>query len=115
MKINFDPLSKYLIIAGAIFLLDRHFRIFGLIVIGYSIWRALSKNQYKRQQELIAFRHSLQMFKNKFNYFTTKIKNKREYKIFPCPNCNQKLRVPRKVGKITITCSKCGNNFKAKS
>ena len=35
----------------------------------------------------------------------------RDYKIFQCPKCGQKLRVPRHKGKIAIHCRKCGEEF----
>lgn len=35
----------------------------------------------------------------------------RDYKIFKCPKCGQKLRVPRHKGKIAIHCRKCGEEF----
>ena len=38
-----------------------------------------------------------------------------QYKVFKCPKCSQKLRVPRGKGKIMITCRRCGNEFKKRS
>ncbi len=35
----------------------------------------------------------------------------RYYKYFNCPNCNQKVRVPKGKGKIEITCPKCRTTF----
>ena len=36
---------------------------------------------------------------------------KRQYKIFKCPSCRQKLRIPRRKGKIEIGCTKCRHKF----
>ena len=36
---------------------------------------------------------------------------RRKYKVFICPTCKQKLRVPRGKGKISISCPKCGTSF----
>ncbi|MCD8301045.1 MAG: hypothetical protein LUC41_07760 [Clostridiales bacterium] len=33
------------------------------------------------------------------------------YRFFDCPNCGQKVRVPKGKGKIEITCPKCRTNF----
>lgn len=115
MKADFDALSKYLIILGALLLLDRHFRIFGFIVVIYAIWRGFSKNKYKRRQELMAFESMLYSVRQSFYRLTAKLRSTKNYKVFTCPNCSQKLRVPRKKGNITITCSKCGTRFKGKS
>ncbi|MCR5685040.1 MAG: hypothetical protein K6G81_06395 [Lachnospiraceae bacterium] len=38
-----------------------------------------------------------------------------QYRIFKCPSCKQKLRVPKGRGKIRITCRRCGNEFVKKS
>ena len=38
-----------------------------------------------------------------------------EHRIFRCPNCDQRVRVPRGKGKIEITCPKCGHHFTKRS
>ena len=44
-----------------------------------------------------------------------KLKEKGRYKIFKCPDCGQKIRIPRGHGKIEIHCRSCGHNFMGKS
>lgn len=39
----------------------------------------------------------------------------RQYKYFICPQCTQRLRVPRGKGKLRVTCTRCGNVFETKS
>ena len=39
----------------------------------------------------------------------------RTYRFLICPQCSQRLRVPRGKGKIKVTCTKCRNQFVAKS
>ena len=39
----------------------------------------------------------------------------RTYRYLICPQCGQRLRVPRGKGKIRVTCTKCRNQFIAKS
>ena len=39
----------------------------------------------------------------------------KQYKYFICPQCAQRLRVPRGKGKLRVTCTKCGNVFETKS
>ena len=39
----------------------------------------------------------------------------RTYRDLICPQCSQRLRVPRGKGKIRVTCTKCRNQFVAKS
>ncbi len=39
----------------------------------------------------------------------------KQYKYFMCPQCAQRLRVPRGKGKLRVTCTHCGNVFETKS
>ena len=39
----------------------------------------------------------------------------KQYKYFMCPQCAQRLRVPRKKGRLRVTCTRCGNRFEVKS
>lgn len=40
---------------------------------------------------------------------------RRKFKYFACPQCRQRLRVPRGKGKLRVTCTRCGNKFEIKS
>ena len=65
----------------------------------WAIFRSFSRNTYKRYQE-----------NRRFLLIFERIKD-REHKHFDCPKCRQPVRVPRKKGKIAITCPKCGEKF----
>ena len=39
------------------------------------------------------------------------LEERRRYKIFSCPGCKQKIRIPRNHGKVSIRCPKCGHDF----
>ena len=47
--------------------------------------------------------------------FVARFISGKTHKYFTCPNCRQKLRVPKGNGRITITCPKCKTQFKGKS
>ncbi|MGE5627713.1 MAG: hypothetical protein ACM3X7_06290 [Solirubrobacterales bacterium] len=115
MKAYFDALSRYLMVVGILFLFDKYLRFLGLVIISYAIWRAYSRNQYKRHLELIAFENFIHNLKDRYNKLILNLKNKKKYKVFVCPGCSQKLRVPRNRGRVTITCSRCNRVFKGKS
>ena len=68
-------------------------------VLGWAIFRMLSRNTYKRYQE-----------NRKYLQLLDRIKD-REHKYFDCPRCRQQVRVPRGKGKIAITCPKCREKF----
>ncbi len=43
------------------------------------------------------------------------MRSDKEHRIFRCPKCNQRVRVPRGRGMIEITCPRCGNTFRKRS
>ena len=69
------------------------------VLMGWAIFRTLSRNTYKRYQENRKYLGFLQRFKD------------RQHRYFDCPRCHQQIRVPRGKGKISITCPKCGEKF----
>lgn len=118
-----DQLSRALLVLSFILLILTNFlprNLSILVIIAYiptviCLLRIFSKNIYKRQQEnykyIIIKNRALDWVK----YRSNKIKDMKTHKYFVCKNCKQKLRVPRGRGKISITCPKCKNTFKAKS
>lgn len=84
-----------------------------LLIICYS--RVFSKNQYKRAQENARFMRYYNWMKYRIIKINNSIKDHIKYRFYRCPNCNQKLRVPKGKGKITITCPKCKNRFDKKT
>ena len=116
LSIDLAVLSIVIIVLSG--LLPRSLSI--LSIIGYIpmiiyIYRIFSKNIFKRQTENYKYL-------SKRNKVIAKLKNDKDvirdfktYKYFKCSNCGQRLRVPRRQGKISITCPKCKNTFKAKS
>ena len=68
-------------------------------LLGFAIFRMLSRNTYKRYQENRRFLRLIERVKD------------REHRYFDCPRCRQPVRVPRGKGKISITCPKCREKF----
>ncbi len=81
----------------------------------YCIWRILSKNTYKRQQENARYYELQQAFFRWFRTLKERWQQRKEYKFFRCPSCHVLLRVPRGKGKLQLTCRKCGNRFERRS
>ena len=104
-----DKLNTFLLIVGVItsilsMLFGNEIVSFVLTLIAYFlmglvIFRMLSRNTYQRYQE-----------NRKYLRFWERLKDK-EHKHFDCPRCRQPVRVPRKKGKIAITCPKCKEKF----
>ena len=85
-----------------------------LLAAAFCIVRALSRNLGRRQQENQKF---LSLFRGGHagHSWRVKMEQRRQYKIFRCPSCGIKLRVPRGKGKIKVTCRQCGATFEKKS
>lgn len=136
---GFDLLSLFLLILGSLFNFSKYTSPLGLLIFIVVLFRAFSKNIFKRTNELNKFidfsnkllrkfnkkipynlpRVTFDSFTSSFNILKNsinqKIQYKKQYKILKCPKCKQKLRVPRGKGKITVTCKRCSNEFHAKS
>lgn len=113
---GWDKFSSYILICGLLFCAVSKWTIpIGVAIILYAVWRSISKNKYKRHQEEMGFEHGLYMINYKIRGLKSKFSERRQFKILVCPNCSQKLRVPKHKGKITVTCKKCRQEFKAKS
>lgn len=86
-----------------------------LLLLILSYLRMFSKNtsaRFKENQNFLNFRFRAQeTVKN----LKPRIEEARKYKIFKCPGCGQKLRIPRGHGKISIHCRKCGCDFERRS
>ncbi|MBQ6293704.1 MAG: hypothetical protein IJK77_07550 [Lachnospiraceae bacterium] len=108
------------------------------LIITY--FRMFSKNKQKRYNENTRFlqlkekvlgrfrgrkgptgdsvRDSYQYYQNAYNNARNDnsggsgtMRSDKEHRIFRCPNCDQRVRVPRGRGKIEITCPRCGHKF----
>jgi predicted RNA-binding Zn-ribbon protein involved in translation (DUF1610 family) len=76
-----------------------------------AVWRMFSKNIDKRRKENLVLLKLVNNTKTWYYRINTQRQQNKQYKIFKCPQCGQKLRVPRGKGKVSIKCSKCGNKL----
>lgn len=116
-----DKLSRHLVFAAlplwiaAIFFRLWIFQILAIAVIVYGYYRIFSRNTTKRYRELCAY----EKFLGKIKGFPAKIKRgaaeRKEYRIFKCPGCGQKLRVPKGHGTVEISCRKCRTVFRKRT
>ena len=83
----------------------------GFATIIYVYYRLLSRNIYKRASENQAFLNKTANIRNKINSQKSIIKQRKTHRIYKCPTCKQKVRVPKGKGKISIHCPKCDTYF----
>lgn len=126
-----DLLSLFLILISCIFNIWDITRVFSIILLVFAFYRAFSKKIYKRREEYNVFYtytnkllskfsksipynlpvYNLNNLSKVFENFNHWLNEKKNYKITKCPNCKQKLRLPRGKGNIVVTCKKCSTKF----
>ena len=80
-----------------------------------SIYRMFSKNHTKRYAENQKYLAVWNKSTGSARQFFVRLRNMRKYKYFKCPECHSRLRLPRKVGEVTVTCGKCHHAFRQKA
>ncbi len=118
-----DDLSRVLIIACLVFLVLNIFigftllYIVALVLLVWCYYRMFSRNIAKRSAENDRYHEIVSSFTGFFRRGGQRqnASQNRDYHIYRCPSCGQKIRVPRGKGKILITCPKCHNEFQKRS
>ena len=77
--------------------------------------RMLSKDRYRRQHENQVYLVKTEKVRRAVSEWFNRVKNSKKYHYFTCQNCKMRLRVPRGVGNVTITCKGCGHKFDKKA
>lgn len=116
-----DELSLALLISGLVLSFVSSvtgiglFYLIGMVAYVFSIYRILSRKIEKRYAENVKFLSFWRKATGSVRQFINRMKNMRSYKYFKCPECHSRLRLPRKVGEVTVTCGKCHYAFKQKA
>ena len=112
-----DQFSRFLIYLSLILLVitlfcrNNFIYYIAVIVLFYSYFRMLSRNiskRYAENQKYLSLRYKVV---GRFNWIKLRIKDSKTHRIFKCPSCSQKIRVPKGKGRISIKCQKCRIEF----
>lgn len=87
----------------------------GLVAIVYTYFRIFSRNISKRAQENQKYLSATATIRQRLNKEKNMMKQRKDYHIYTCPSCGQKVRIPRGKGKIEISCPKCRSKFVKRS
>lgn len=116
-----DDLSKFMLgICVAFLILGMFFRsqflnLMVLILLGVCYFRMFSKNYAQRSGENRKYLDATWKVRSRFEKVKNRAVQSKDYHIYKCPSCGQKIRIPRGKGKICITCPKCKHEFEKKS
>lgn len=112
-----DALGKFLLGVSMVFLILSWFLptaipyILAVLCLVYSYFRMFSRNVQKRYLENCTYTRYINMIKGFFQKQKSYMTIRKTHHIFKCPNCKQKIRIPKGKGKVAIRCSKCGTEF----
>lgn len=103
-----DDFGKTLMVFGLItYILGILFKNTLLLTLSYAgiifaIYRILSRQHWDRREENKKYLSYVKLWKLKYE-------NRKHSRIFMCKRCGTYIRVPKKKGKIQVTCTVCGD------
>lgn len=112
-----DELDRFLLVVTLVFIginLFVHSMILytigtAALILCYA--RMLSRNIGRRFQENQKYLHYEFLVKERMKKWKYQLEQRKKYHIYKCPNCKQKIRIPRGKGKVSIHCPKCNTDF----
>ncbi len=108
-------LAMVISIVSAIFFRSNNFvslLVYALLI--YSVFRMMSRKRYQRKKENEKFFAITRPIRSRYKLIKNNLTDK-ENKYYQCPQCAQKVRVPRGRGKIEIACPSCRTKFTRRS
>lgn len=82
-----------------------------LVMLVYGYFRMFSRNRQKRYQENCTYYRYVNMVKDFFKKQKSYMQQRKTHHIYKCPQCKQKIRIPKGKGKVAIRCQRCGTEF----
>ena len=80
----------------------------GLVFIYY---RMFSKNYSRRYQENLWYLRQKDKVMHFFRRQNSLAQQRKTHRIYTCPQCRQKIRIPKGHGKVQIICPQCKTAF----
>lgn len=115
-NISWHAFCAYIaIIVINLFLGSGLLELLGFALIVYAIFRILSRNIAKRQEENSRYIVFCEKVSREIRQFFLRLKGMKTYKYFRCPGCKNRLRMKRGAGEKTITCPVCRRQFQQRA
>ena len=116
-RYGMDGLGKFMSWTSIILLLCS--MLFGIdvlyfVAVALLVWcyfRMFSRNIQKRYQENCVYYRYVNIVGDFFKRQKSYMKQSKTHHIYKCPQCKQKIRIPKGKGKVAIRCQRCGTEF----
>lgn len=82
-----------------------------LVLLFWGYFRMFSRNVQKRYQENCVYYRYVNKVKDFFKKQKSYMQQRKTHHIYKCPQCKQKIRIPKGKGRVAITCKRCGTEF----
>ncbi len=111
-----DRLGQVMLMVALVCMVLSLFRIplistIGLAVLVLAYYRIFSRQIARRAAENQKYIQLEWKVRAKLQKRRQALAQRKTHRIYKCPNCRQKIRVPRHKGRIAISCRKCGTEF----
>ncbi|NTW95865.1 MAG: hypothetical protein HGB31_04510 [Erysipelotrichaceae bacterium] len=112
---RFIMVTMYILIFLSLFFRDNTL-LYWVILVGFMVhnFRFFSRNISQRRKENNFFLKVVRPLRSRWVVLKKNI-NDRNHKVFICPQCNGKVRIPKGHGKVAITCPYCRHEFTKRS
>jgi len=89
--------------------------LIGFLLLAISYWRLFSKKIYQQVAINRGFQRIWLPIVKPFTRLGYQLKQHWRYRFFHCAQCHQRIRIPRRHGRVRVTCPKCGHQFEART
>ena len=116
-RYGIDELYKFLFLVFwivailSLFIRNPIIYLLEILICFFMLYRALSRNIYKRQNENAKYLKIRNKVKSKIKLQKRKWDDRKTHIYRKCPNCKAKIRLPKKKGKHVCTCPRCKKDF----
>ena len=120
-RYGYDELNKTLLITALVLVVlsylpfMRIMSVLSLLVMGYYIFRAYSKNHTARVAELNRYYVVSDKVKRWGRVTKARWRDRKTHVYFKCKECGALIRVPKHKGEIEVTCPRCRARTKKKT
>ncbi|MBR1497036.1 MAG: hypothetical protein IJ617_05365 [Oscillospiraceae bacterium] len=98
-----------------LFLRSTALNVLWMAIMIWAYYRMFSRNLARRREENARYMQWEYKLVSGLRGWWDRLRQRRDYVFFRCPECRAMLRVPRGKGKIRVTCRKCGNAFERRT